>query len=215
MRNQVFADKYKKRLRDLCQLIELLDGFRAFKVTDPKKIEKIFRSIHSKKLMSEWKHIRHGIQKLVNLPAKIPNVQLMMKLTAYLRVLIPLSVLPFTIATIFGLFSSNSTNIPQYVFAIFLIYPAATILYTGTELRIRRKIAKFEKEHEEQFKKLRNDTKNLVQMLIYELKKNIKDAEDKENYKVKLLFTDYKGIKIIKKTLRGYRGKKYNLCRVM
>lgn len=189
--------KKQEDLKDLCLLISQLDGLRVFQRVKPEIIKDAFEKMKSKDLEREWKKIRHDVEEIVYLPTKIQGLGTLVTLATILKLLIPASLIFVFLARVhFIVIITLAITIPN----VFII----------TDFIIRRKIAKYEEKHKEKFSKGKERIKEVTQRLILELMKKVKrSGGDPADYKIKLLFKDYKGIKIIKESRGRIFKKKY------
>jgi len=88
---------------------------------------------------------------------------------------------------------------PTIYYAL-LAFPMLIMLaFVSVDFTIRRRVAKYEEEHPTMQSVEKEHIKAVIQELIMKLLKEIKSrGENPSNYKMKLFYKDYKGIRIIK-----------------
>jgi len=145
-----------------------------------------------------WKKIRHDVEGIVYFPNAIPGLLGLMKLVATLRAFFPLclGLIIFSLLIRLGFVPM----VPLTVFYALLVLPMLIIIaFVSLDFTIRRRVAKYEKEHPAMQGEEKEHIKIVIQELIMKLLKGIKSrGENPNDYKMKLFYKDYKGIEIIK-----------------
>ncbi|MEM4474311.1 MAG: hypothetical protein QXY75_04990 [Candidatus Bathyarchaeia archaeon] len=214
----------KERLENLCQLISYLDGIRAFRRVEPELIKEGFQKMGSKEFTEMWKSIRHDIEKIVYTPiTEIEGVQTLMRLVALLKLLTQLSSIFMVIVLACNLRPPEKLPIPLP--PIFRGWPILTIAVMFSfammialvvvDYAVRRKIIKYEREHEDKFRPGRERLKIIIEKLVEKLAEELKlSGEDPQKYKM-ILFFKYKGLKVIKENRGKILRRKYPLYEVI
>jgi len=183
------------RLSDLHYLILQLDGIRAFRRIGTEKIESAFQRINS---TGVWRKIKPDVEEIVYLPNAISGLPRLMKIVMTLRALFPVCLVLIILALLIRL--GFAPMLPPIIYYALLAFPVLIMFaFVSVDFTIRRRIAKYEEEHPTMQSGEKEHIKAVIQELIMKLLKEIKSrGENPSNYRMKLFYNDYKGIKIIK-----------------
>ncbi len=209
----------EERFEDLVQIISLLDGIRAFRRTDPEKIEQHFKNLKSKELSKEWGKIKRDVEKIVYLPQKIPGAIKYMQTTAVLKMVYPLIVGLLLVAIGASLrrsfFKSEILKFLSsfpFVTTMVILSVALANIYVFFDYRLRKKIVRYEESHKEKFAMGRRRIKTVIQKTINILNRELMKTDyPRENYKITLFFSDYEGLEIKPKKKGLFSKRKYEL----
>jgi len=213
----------REKLELFRYLIEVLDGVSVFRRASPEDIEDAFKSLKSATLTEEWKKIRHYVRKIAYLPLEVPGVPELMRLGAYIRIFLPLTM----IFAIIGLGHSLRPKLlpappfvatPERLAIFFCISGLLAVSLIVIDYKIRRKVIAYERAHRAKLGKGRAAVKKAVQKLIFAFARELrKHKVDPEKYKLTLFHRDYDGVKIIKvsRKLLKIFPRKYNMYQVV
>lgn len=183
------------RVSDLHYLILQLDGIRAFKRVGTEGIENSFKRINS---TGVWRKIKPDVEEIVYFPNALWGLPRLMKIVMTLRRLFSTCIILVILALLIRL-GLVPMPTPIIYYAV-LAFPMLIMLaFVSVDFTIRRRVAKYEKEHPAMQGEEKEHIKTVIQELIMKLLKGIKSGgENPNDYKMKLFYKDYKGIKIIK-----------------
>ena len=193
-------------LEILKKLIELLDGYRVYYFGDPDSLDPYVRSgMLGREIMLEWRKIYKTILKMTKSLRGIPKLKKYIILQSFLRVLtisINLMVVILFLITIFMRIWST------YLFAAITVLVITGVSSLAASWIFGRysamEIQRFFDEHEKKHKFKREFFKSFNQKLINSLAVYLKSSKDNPSkYKMYLFNTDYKKIKVLKKSLFG------------
>ena len=182
------------RDEDLHSIIVQLDGVRAFRRTDPLKIEV---SLKRADFHDEWPRLRPDIERIVNLPNTLPRVSTLIKIALVLRNLFPACL--FSIILLL-LVKGGLLSTPPFVENIFWIIPFLVIMcFTVMDFTIRKRIASYETKHPDLLNQEKDRIKKAVESFISHLHQVLEEAEEEpSDYRMRLFFSDYEGIDVVR-----------------
>jgi hypothetical protein len=183
-----------EKLSQFHYLISQLDSLRAFRRVDPAKLE---NSVEKTNAASLWNRIRPGVERIAFLPDSIPGLSKLIRISATLRLLFPLCFFSFFLAILIrvGIFALTSV----YLFNIFLFGPLIIMVsFVAVDFMIRKKVARYEKEHPDLHIEEKDQIKKAVDELILNFIREMKlYKENPDQYQMRLYFNDYRGTRVI------------------
>jgi len=172
-----------------------LDGIRAFRRVGTEGIENSFQRINS---IGVWRKIKPDVEEIVYFPNTIPGLLRLIKIVATLRKLFFTCLILMILALLIR-FGFAPMLTPTIYYALLAFPMLIMLVFVSVDFTIRRRVAKYEEEHPTMQSGEKERIKAVVQELIMKLLKEIKSrGENPSNYKMKLFYNDYEGIKIIK-----------------
>ena len=201
----------KRRMLNLfkiAQLVSWLDGYRVYRCVDPKLVEMAVKDSGSSRVMRVWKEIRHDIEKVAFLPARIEKFKRKIVVISALKeatiILFTVIVALYFPAAIFGWKFLVLPKFPLILIAVIIL----TNIDLWADYILRSKLRGMINDYAGKFKRKRERIKNAVQQLIYILAENIKKCgENPSEYTIKTLHADYNGIVVVSKP--GYWSEYY------
>ena len=183
------------RLRNIHFLILKLDEFRAFRRSNPERLRDSFMKTGNSKIFEQ---IKPALERIAFFPETIPKVASLMKSAALLRQLFPLCFFSIILAFLIriGVFKIINTNL----YNIFLYTPIVIMfMFIIIDQIVRRRIAAAEQKQPELHQIEKQQFKTAVQELLSQLNRELRIyKEDKTKYRLRLYFSDYKGVVIEK-----------------
>ncbi|MEM1540371.1 MAG: hypothetical protein QXJ07_03190 [Candidatus Bathyarchaeia archaeon] len=214
----------KEKLENLCRLILYLDGVRAFRRVEPELIKESFQKMGSKEFTDMWKSIRHDVEKIAYNPiTEIEGLPTLMRLVALLKLLTPLSSIFMVLILACNLRPLEKLPMPLppifrgwITMTIAIMFSFATMIaLIAADYAVRRKIIKYEREHEGKFGPGKERLKIVIEKLVGKLAEELKlNGEDPQKYKM-ILFFKYKGLKVVKEDRGKILRRKYPLYEVI
>jgi len=204
-------DERHERIEKLCSVISMLDRIRAFRRVNVEEVEGVFREVPYRDIRSEWKKVRHAVEKIVMMPYESRKITRLIKITYYLRILMMSSMMMALIAMYVKLmypgFVRPSSmprwamllNNPKVALAFIAFFPAVSGLYIFFDYRTRRAIIRYEDEHKEKLKLGRMKIKSLIEKVIAKIISEVRRMRlDLDEFRLELYFRDYRGIQVLK-----------------
>ena len=200
--------RQRPNLFRIAQLISWLDEYRVYRCVDPKLVEVAVEDSRSSKVREVWREIRHDIEKVAFLPAKIDEFKRKIVVVSALK---EVTIALFTVLTAlyFSAVFLKLNFIKRLNFPLILIILIVlTNIVLWADYILRSKLRGMEKEYSKKFARKRKRIKNAVQQLIYILADNIKKyGENPSEYTIKTLHADYEGIVVVSRP--GYWSEYY------
>jgi len=201
-------------LLTLKKLITLFDSYRIHRCEDFRWVDKAVNDGKLKKrFANEWKKHRKILSKMASLPRTLPNVKRLIKIRLVVRslaaVYISLAAI-FFMANVLIRNSNLSISVPDFsspaFFLIAITSVGALILSSMLNLFVNWRVAlaldKYVKEHPEKLKVHRRRLKVIVQNLIYEAIRRIKELHELDNDTIELYTTEYESIDVVEEPKR-------------
>ena len=201
-------DERYERIKKLCDLVSMLDRIRAFRRTYVEDVEDLFKEIPYRDIRSEWKKIRHAVEKIVAMPYRSREITRLIKITYYLRTFMMFA-LTLAIFPMYArlLYARSTSPLPKWiafitdlrVIIIFMAtFPIVGGLWAFFDHKTRKAIIKYEREHREKLKLGRMKIKSLIEKVIAKIVSEAKRMRvDLDEFKVELYYMDYKGVVVL------------------
>jgi len=207
----------KVNLEELARAISWLDEYRKFRCVDPALLEKAIDDSGVRKAKDVWKKIKTDVSKVAFVPMADKSLIKWMKVLPPMKHFAYLSVaaLAAVLVAIHAGFKFVRDILLSYfwwlnlgVLLIIVIVFANVVLYA--DYYVRSRIRSMYKVYGSRYKRARARIKWAVQELINCLREQIKRrGVDPEEFKIRMLHADYKGIKVVKKP--GYVSEYYRV----
>ncbi len=184
-------------------LIQQLDSLRAFRRLDISKVEIYFRRAD---LINKWKSIKPDLESIVYMPNNLPQTSFFIKMAVIFRQLFPACF--FAIILVFLVNIGLVANLPAFFYRLALVIPFVIIGgFIFTDLIVRKRIATYENNNPQLHSEEKERIKKVVEHLVDKLALKIKELNmDPEDYKMRLYFDDYRGVKIEKAVVEKMLG---------
>lgn len=211
----------KVNLEELARAISWLDEYRKFRCVDPALVEKAIDECGLRRAKEIWHKVRTDISKIAFVPMADKSLVKWMRVIPSLKQLALMGV-----AAVASLFVAAHLGVKfimdilvKYLWwlnvgalLIGLLVFANFVLYA--DYYVRSKIRSMYKVYGSRYKRARARIKWAVQELLNCLREHIKRlGADPEEFKIRMLHVDYKGIKIVKKP--GYWSEYYRVIPVV
>lgn len=205
----------RKKERDpvsqLAMCITLLDDTRAYRRKDVERIDAEFSELKKTRFKDHydmWVKARPAAEKIADMPLKIPGVEKLIKTLAWIRVAnrVALIVLILFLAIqivpawrrLLGTEPFQGNGLLYSVIAV-LIVVFAMNLASVVDLRIRKKVIKYEAETVDEYAPQREKMKECVNRMLKSLAKEAnRNGENPDNFRMILYFDDYSNIRTVK-----------------
>ena len=204
-------DERHERIEKLCSVISMLDRIRAFRRVNVEEVEEVFREVPYRDIRSEWKKVRHAVEKIIMMPYESMKITRLIKTTYYLRILMMFSMMMALMAMYVKLMYPKLTSPsgalkwiallsdPKVVLAFIAFFPAVSGLYIFFDYRTRSAIIRYEDEHKEKLKLGRMKIKGLIEKVIAKIISEVRRMRlDLDEFQLELYFRDYRGIQVLK-----------------
>lgn len=195
-----------EQLNRLTDLITCLDSIRGYRRRSSINLDEKFDALRGRaaeQAIKIWKGVKPDVERIVDMPARIPGVPAMIRANHYLKIASRVFLILFAI--IIGAFFVPAYRpylgfFRELWFFAFVIFGLLLTTYGAIALdyRIRRKVIKFENEtiaeYEKNVQKVAKACQRLIDILSDEIRRARKDPYD---FPIKLFYDDYNGIKVI------------------
>lgn len=187
----------------LLQLIQQLDSLRAFRRLDISKVEIFFRRAD---LINKWKSIKPDLESIVYMPNNLPQTSSFIKMAVIFRQLFPACF--FAIILVFLVNIGLVAHLPAFLYRLALVIPFVIIGgFILSDMIVRKRIANYENNNPQLHSEEKERIKKVVEHLVDKLALKIKELNmNPENYKMRLYFDDYRGVKIEKAVVEKILG---------
>jgi len=187
----------------LQHLIQQLDSLRAFRRLDISKLEIYFSTAG---LIDKWKLIKPDLESIVYMPNNLPQARSFIKMAILFRQLFPACF--FAIILVFLVNIGLVANLPAFFYRLALLMPFVIIGgFILTDLIVRKRIASYEKNNPQLHNKEKERIRKVIEDLAGKLALKIIELNiDPLDYKMRLYYDDYRGIKIEKVVVEKMLG---------
>ncbi len=197
-------DSSVEKAKKLRALVEMLDGFRVGRVTDPGKVERLLREL-SIRLPYSWDDLRSDMEAIIKLPTTSEDYGRISKMDSISKKLSFINVVLLISAIAVYILALRYNSATMYAAALSVIATSLVLVYVAYYFRVyaNYKMLAIYVEKADELEKLGVRIKACVEYLLRLLKRELKASGYRlERYSLKLWLADYAGIRVIKKPAR-------------
>lgn len=197
-------DSSAEKAKRLKALVEMLDGFRVGRVTDPGKVERLLREL-GVRLPYSWDDLRSDMEAIIKLPTTSEDYGRISKMDRILKKLNLINIVLLTGAIAVYVLAVRHNSATMYAAALFVIATSLVLVYVAYYFRVyvNYKVLSIYVEKADELEKLGVRIKVCVEYLLRLLKRELKASGYRlERYGLKLWLADYAGIRVVKKPTR-------------